>query len=178
MAETTQKVTPETPENAENANEAGDAAQTTDAAATTEGAKKEKGRVDFPIADVLTRDKEGNVVSAVNADGKLTAVPKPIKDGDGGKVLYAGYNTRKHNPLKKTDFADLQTYLRHQAFVARVKAAILVKSAVDKEAKADRIEQFGDEETRKKVAKMARMKDQLAELTKQLEDDGIDTSNI
>lgn len=146
------------------------------AEATTDEKKKESTRTDFPKDDALYRDKENNVVSAVNTDGLLIAVPKPIKEG--GKVIYAGFNTRKHNPLKKGDFADLPNFMLHQAFVARVRAAILLKSAEDKEAKAARMAKFGDEETRKKVQKMARMKEQLATLEAQLKEDGVDTTDI
>lgn len=161
MGETVNKVNP---------GGAGDAAKTEE--------KKDKAiKVDFPIKEAVYQDAEGNVVPAYNAEGKLIAVPKPVKD-ETGKVIYAGFNTRKHNPLKKTDFSGLHVYLRFQAFVARVKAAILVKSAVEKEKKADNIERFGDEETRKKVARIARMQETLAELTKQLEDDGIDITGI
>jgi len=167
MAETTNKVTPETEPTAEGQPTA---EQTTDE-------KKGSTRIDFPLNDALYRDKENNVVSAVNGDGLLIAVPKPIKD-ENGSVVYAGFNTRKHNPLKKGDFADLPNFMLHQAFVARVRAAILLKSAEDKEVKAARMAKFGDEETRKKVQKMARMKEQLAALEQQLKDDGVDTSDI
>ena len=143
----------------------------------TKDVKKESNRKDFPIKEALYKNEKGEVITAINGDGVLIAVPKPIKD-DEGKVVYAGFNTRKHNPLKKGDFSDDVVYLRHQAFISRVKAAILLKSAEDKEAKANRIAQFGDEATRKKVQKMARMKESLAALTQQLKDDGVDISLI
>jgi len=146
-------------------------------AATDEKKTTTSNRVDFPIKETTYRNDKKEIVSAVNGDGLLIAVPKPIKD-ENGKVIYAGFNTRKHNPLKKGDFADEVTYLRHLAFVSRVKAAILLKSAEDKEAKANQMAQYGDEETRKKVQKMARMKEQLATLTQQLQEDGVDTSQI
>jgi len=139
--------------------------------------EKEKGRVDFSIKDAKYRDKDGNVVTAVNGDGLLVAVPVPIKDAD-GKILYAGYNARKHLPLKKSEFASITEYLRYQAFVARIKAAILVKNAEEKEAKANRIEKFGDEATRKKAQRVAKMREQLAALENQLKSEGVNVDEI
>ena len=170
MAETSNKVTPE----AEPIDERQAVAEEQ---TETEEKKSTSNRIDFPIKDALYRNDEKEVVTAVNGDGVLIAVPKPIKD-DKGKVVYAGYNTRKHNPLKKGDFSDDVVYLLHQAFVSRVKAAILIKSAEDKEAKANRMAQFGDEQTRKKVQKVARIKEQLAALEAQLTNDGVDISQI
>ena len=180
MAETqSKKVTPEaeptaTPE------AAGETTGTTETTETTEEKKSTSSRVDFPIKDATYRNEKGEIVSAVNGDSLLIAVPKPIKEEKDGKttVIYAGFNTRKHNPLKKGDFADEVTFIRHGAFVSRVKAAILLKAAEDKELKANQMAQYGDEETRKKVQKMARMKEQLATLTSQLQADGVDTSQI
>ena len=164
MAETTVKVTPETPEGDQN----------------SDAKEKDKGKVDFVAKDAQYRQSTedgGAVVSAVNADGLLIAVPKPIKDAE-GKIVYAGFNVRKHNPLKKDAFVGLAEYLRFQAFVSRVRAAILIKGAEDKEKKAMHIAKFGDEETRKKVARMARMKEQLATLTAQLVEEGVDVSEL
>lgn len=143
-----------------------------------EGNEKEKGRIEFPIQGTRYRNAEGQIVTAVNSEGLLIAVPKPIKDDEGKKVLYTGFDVRKHLPLKKNDFASFATFMYYQAFIARCKAVILIKSAEEKEAKASRIEKFGDENTRKKVQKIARMRDQLAALEKQLEADGVDVSNL
>ncbi len=138
--------------------------------------EKEKGRVAFNIKDAMYRDKEGNVVTAVNGDGLLVAVPQPIKEDD--KVVYAGYSVRKHLPLKKSEFAALTGHIRYQAYVSRVKAAILVKNAIEKEKKADRIDQFGNEETRKKAAKVARMREQIAILEGDLTKEGVDITKL
>ena len=141
-------------------------------------AKKEKSkRIDFPIANALYTDADGKVVTAVNEDKVLIAIPIPIKDAE-GKVIYAGFNTRKHNPLKKTDFANLQTHLRYQAFTSKIKAAVLLKKAAELETKAVHCEKFGDEVTRKKVKRMATMRKQLDILEKQLKEDGIDLEGV
>lgn len=146
---------------------------------TTDTKKKSKKakRIDFPMDTAVYVDKDGNTVPAINEDKLLIAVPVPILDAD-GKVVYAGFNTRKHNGLKKTDFANLQTHTRYLAFISKIRAAVMLKKAADLEAKATRIEKFGDEATRKKVARMAAMKKQLAILTKQLEEDGIDLDGV
>lgn len=149
--------------------------------ATTTGgdakAKKETKKIEFPIADAMYTDKEGNVVSAVNADGFLIAVPKPIRDAD-KKVIYTGFNIRKHIPLKKAHFAGICELILFQAFVSRVKAAILLKGAEDKEKKAARIAKFGDDATRRKVNKLAKMKEMIEKLQKGLEEDGVDLSDL
>jgi len=141
-----------------------------------ENKKEEKGRKGFAIKDAKYRDAESKIVSAVNSDGLLIAIPKAIKDGE--KVVYAGYDVRKHLPLKKSDFASLGTYMRYQGFVARYKADVLIKIATEKETKANHIEKFGDEQTRRKVQKVARMREQLEALQKQLEAEGVDISGI
>ena len=145
--------------------------------ATTDTEEKKSKRIDFPMAEALYVDGAGNTITAINDDKLLIAVPIPIKDAD-GKVLYTGFNTRKHNPLKKTDFANLQTHLRYQGFINTIRAAVLLKKAEELETKANRIEKFGDEATRKKVARMAAMKKQLTVLAAQLEEDGIDLDGV
>lgn len=153
-------------------------ANKTDGKGNTKDTKEKKvKRIDFPMDTAVYVDADGKIVPAVNDDKLLVAVPIPIKD-EAGKVTYAGFNTRKHNPLKKTDFANLQTHLRYQGFINQIRAAVLLKKAAEMEDKAKRIEKFGDEATRKKVARMAAMKKQLAVLTAQLEEDGIDLEGV
>lgn len=137
---------------------------------------KEKGRHDFPLKDVKMLDETGKLVSAVNKDGLLVAVPKEIKDGE--VVKSPGYDFRIHKPLTKGNFADMATYLEFQGYVARQKANRLIALAEDRGLKADRLRKFGDEDTRKKAMKIARMREQLAQLEKQLTSEGIDVSTI
>jgi len=148
--------------------------------ANEETKEEKKGKVDFPIKEAMYRNAEDGVVTAVNGDGLLVAVPVPLKEGKGdeAKVIYTGYNIRKHLPLKKSDFACIHTYIRYQAYVARMKALALVKSAEEKEKKASRIEKFGDEATRKKATKVARLREQLAVLEKGLKDEGVDITDL
>lgn len=144
---------------------------------TSKDEKKEKGRVDFDVASAMYQNEKGEVVTAINEDGLLIAVPVPIKDAD-GKIVYAGFSTRKHLPLKKSVFAAISSHIRYQAYIARVKAAILIKGAQEKETKADRIEQYGDEATRRKVQKVARMREQLKVLEETLQEDGVDITKL
>lgn len=139
--------------------------------------EKPKGRIDFPMKSAMYRDKDGNVVTAINGESLLVAVPKTIMDGE-LKVVYAGYDSRKHKPLKKSNFASMATYLQYQGYIARLRAHRLVKIAEDKEKKASRLLKFGDEQTRKKAAKISKMRDQLAALEKQLTAEGIDVKDI
>ena len=136
-----------------------------------------KGRVDFVVKDAKYRNDKNEIVSAVNEDGLLIAVPKPLRD-EAGKVVYAGFDTRKYLPLKKGVFASIADYMRYQAFVARIRAAILIKGAVLKEKKADQIAKYGDNETRRKVAKVAKMREALKILEKQLKDEKVDITEI
>jgi len=143
---------------------------------TKEIPEKAKGRVDFPKKSAMYRDKDGNVITALNAEGLLLAVPATILDGE--KVVYSGFDPRKHNPLKKSDFVSMATFLQYQGYVARSRAARLIKVAETKEAAASRLLKFGDEQTRKKAAKIAKMRDQLKALEMQLMEEGIDVSDI
>jgi len=171
------KVTPEPTDS-----EAGDAENTPEENEETteeneETTEEKSGKIEFPVAEAVYKDENGKIVTALNADGLLIAVPKPIRDAE-GNVVYKGYNIRKHIPLKKSHFAGIVEYMLYQAFTARVRAAILVKGAEEKEKKAARIAKFGDDQTRKKVNKLAKMKEAIEKLQKQLEEDGIELDDI
>ena len=145
--------------------------------------KQENKKVDFPVADTLYEDADKNVVSAVNGEGLLIAVPRPIfgkPETEGGErtVVYAGWNSRKHAPLKKSHFATDVVYIYYQAFVARIKAAILVQSAELKEKRASRLKKFGNDKQRKDANKLIKMREAMKLLTMQLEADGVDLSEL
>lgn len=143
----------------------------------TEKKEKPKGRTNFNIAKAMYLDEEDNLVSAVNKDKLLIAVPKKVI-GDNDEVLYTGFDIRQNKPLVKGHFADIATYMDYQAFIAREKAARLITLAEEREKKAERIRKFGDEATRKKAMKIARMREQLATLEAQLTEEGIDVEEI
>ena len=146
---------------------------------TAKKEEKVKGRIDFPKKAAKYRDKDGNIVTAINAENLLIAVPRKIVDKDNGDVvLYAGFDSRKHLPLKKTDFASMAFYLQYQGYVARQRAQRLIKTAENKEAAATRLLKYKDEATRKKAAKRDRMRKELAALEKQLEDEGVAAENV
>lgn len=140
--------------------------------------EKIKGRIDFPKKAAMCRDKDGNVVTAINTEQLLIAVPKTIVDKDDEtKILYAGFDTRKHLPLKKADFASMAFYLQYQGYIARSRAQRLIATAENKEAAAARLLKYKDENTRKKAAKRDRMRKELAVLEKQLEQEGVATED-
>ena len=143
----------------------------------TETDEKKKGRIDFPIKGAKYVNADDALVSAVNKDGLLIGVPITVKDGE-GKVTYAGFDIRKHKGLGKAAFADIATYMRYQAFINRERAARLIALADEKDKKADRIEKFGDEATRKKAAKVARMRETLAAMEAQLVEEGVDIEDL
>ena len=123
--------------------------------------KKEKTkRMDFEIVKAICAAGK-----AVNTDGLLIAVP-------------TNYDPRKYKPLSKSVFAGIPTYLDYQAFMANYRAIQFTKIATDKTAKADLLRKFGDEDTRKKAQKLARLREQIEALQKQLKEEGIDTTNI
>lgn len=112
--------------------------------------KKKVKRIDFPIAE-----------------GKKLTEPVP-----------AGFDLKKHNPIKKAHFDKTSQYLRHRAFLNRQKAEVITAQAVEFETKADRMEKFGDEATVKKVKKIERLQGTLTNLTKELEAAGINIQDI
>lgn len=146
--------------------------------------KVKKGRVDFAIKEskgrvpVMKDGKptgETRITSIVNDDGKLTAVPVTIKDGD--TVIFEGYNPTMHKPLKKEHFADMPTFMLYQAFLLRFRGERMIEIAKKREDRAQHLLKFGDEATRKKAQKYARMKDQMEKLKAQLKAEGIPTDD-
>jgi hypothetical protein len=138
--------------------------------------KEPKGRIEFPRKTAQYVNSAGALDSAINTEDLLIAVPaKIVKDG---KTVYAGFDLRKHKPLKKSDFASMALFMQFQGYVAMLKAEFYIKIAEDRKAKADRLLKFGDEATRKKAAKIARMREQLKALTDQLAEEGIDVTDI
>lgn len=146
---------------------------------STEKEKKrsKSKRVAFPLDTAMYSNINGELVSAVNSEGLLITVPVSIIQAD-GTVRYEGYDPRKHLPLKKNNFTDIATFIKYQAYLLKIRGNNLLKLAADKEAKADRIAKFGDEQTRRKVQKIARMREQLEALQKQLQEEGIKIDDI
>ena len=58
----------------------------------------------------------GQIFSAVNQKGKLTAVPRDIVDIT-GKVIYAGIHTDLHIPLRHRDFAGYHIFCEYRALM-------------------------------------------------------------
>ncbi|KKN75668.1 hypothetical protein LCGC14_0377700 [marine sediment metagenome] len=149
--------------------------------------KKDNGKIKFPIADALYRNKDGDVVTAaVKVDDaiKLVAVPKPVFDGDkvnehGNRiVLYTGWNHRKHDPLKKDDFVDEVDYVLYQAFTFRIRAAVLIEKATTSEKRARHLKKFGNDKQRKEANRLLKMRETLRLYEKTLRDQGIDIDGL
>ena len=115
---------------------------------------KKKGRVAFDVKTAKVDDK-----------GLLTAVPE-------------NFDPKKHKGLKKKQFADVATHMDYLSAMAKFNSERLAAKAVDLTARAERIRKFGDEGTRKKVAKVERMKKQMAALKAELEEQGIDVDAL
>lgn len=182
MATDVERVTGDGGEQPEHAEETAQT-QTEGASEGSDGKKGRKStKEDFVVADAKHLNAEGALVSAINGDGLLIAVPGPVKSGKKGdenrEVLYAGWNIRKHVPLKKSHFADEVTYILYTAFVCKVKAAVLFASAEQKEARARNLQKFGNEKQRKDANKLIKMRAAMKLLTKQLKDDGVDISGL
>ncbi len=198
-AETQDSAQNETQDGAEQGSaDQGTAEQGTTDQGTTDPKKKDNGKVNFPIADAQYRNAEGAVVTAATTEkvtaedgsssdvAKLLAVPRPIFDEAGevdettGKkpVLYAGWNHRKHNPLKKDDFVNEAEFINYQAFTFRIKAAVFMEKAKVAEKRAARLKKFGNEKQRKDVNKALKMREALAKYTKMLEAQGISLDDL
>jgi len=119
-------------------------------------AKKE--RKQKPILDI------SEFSDIVNEDGLFTAVPE--------------YEIAKFRPLTKSDFASTDVFLDYRATILEFKSKTLAESAQNMRTKADRLRKFGDEDTRKKVEKAARLRKQFAALSATLADDGIDINEL
>lgn len=143
---------------------------------TTDDDKK-NSKIAFPLADAVYKDDSGEIVTALNAEGKLIAVPKPIRDAE-GKVVYAGWNVKKHEPLKKEVFVGVVEFLEYQAFVSRVKAAHLIKAAEAKEIKAKNLRKFGNDSQRRKAAQLLKMREAIQNLEEQLKAEGVEVDSL
>lgn len=146
---------------------------------TEKAPKAKKTRAEFPIKTAKTIDAEGNIVNAVDDKGKLTAVPITIPgESPDDKPKFAGFDSSKHKPLKKTDFASEDVFLDFRALINREKADKLIEQADSFTEKANKIRKFGDTKTRKKATKLEKMRKQMAELEKELVSEGFDLEDL
>lgn len=150
-----------------------------------------KGRTvfDFSTATNETGESVGegeNAIapgaSVVNDDGLLLAVPSIIKTDtdDKGKVTekFVGWNPKAHKPLVRKDFASDDIFLDFRVWCLDLDIKKKTKNRDSLAKRADRLRKFGDEKTRKKAAKLARMREQMAALEAELESDGVDVSDV
>jgi len=85
-----------------------------------------------------------------------------------------GFNFKKNKPLTKKDFADTAAFLEYRAEALKARAAGFVESAKKLTEKVEMLRKYGDDETRKKAEKLSKLREQMALLEKELEDQGID----
>jgi len=138
-------------------------------AATKSEEKQEKGRKVFSSKNAV--DAEGT--SILDEAGKLTAVPVQVKN-EGGEVTYDGFHYRKHKPLTKADFAGTDVYMDYRAFSLRQRIDAMVVLATKYTTQATNLRKFGDEKTRKAVARVHKLREQMAALEAELAADGVD----
>lgn len=121
------------------------------------GTKSDAGKK--PVKEKKTRQAYTPTVddpSWVNEDGLLTALPED-------------YDPRAHLPLKRKDFADEALYYEWLAGVYEVRAKKLRQKAVD-------FKKMGSVRDRGKAKRLLNMQKRMAELRKQLEDEGVDVA--
>jgi hypothetical protein len=118
----------------------------------------------------------------LNEDGLLTAVPstRTVETNDKGKEVekFDGWSPKDHKPLKRGDFATDDVFLDFRVFVLDHQLWQKQESRDSLAKRADRLRQFGDEKTRKKAAKLSRMREQMAALEAELSEEGIDVDEI
>lgn len=120
--------------------------------------KKDKkgGRKIFDIAS-FTGKKDAN--------GKLMEIPST-------------WNPKEFKPLSRKEFASDDVFLDFRAQDLELKIERVVKLAKDLRVRASNLRKFGDEKTRKKAAKLQRMREQMAALEKELESEGVTAEDI
>ena len=116
------------------------------------------------MADVETKEKEGKAIfegGVKDGEGKYTEAPSE-------------FNFSKFKPLKKSEFLGAEVYLDHQGNICQAKAEIFQRKADKGKKQAERLRALGDPETRKRAAKLQKMRESLATLEAQLIEDGVD----
>lgn len=149
-----------------------DPTTTTTKSGQVEEDEKVSKKSDFSIESAKFVNSAGEVVPAYDDKGRLTAVPVAILN-DEGDTIYEGYSRSSHNPLKKSDFANEYTFMEFRAWQSELQASNLIERAGKLRERATMLRKFGDENTRKKALKRARLREQLMALEAELEGEGI-----
>jgi hypothetical protein len=117
--------------------------------------------------------------AAPEKEKKVKRIDFPIEKGVKLTVpMPEGFNLEKHNRIKKVNFEKGGIYLQHCAAINRIQIERLTAQAKDWDSKADRMLRLGDDKTAKKVKKIERLQGTLANLKKELEESGVDISEI
>jgi hypothetical protein len=94
-----------------------------------------------------------------NDDGQLISVP-------------TDWNAAEHKRLSKKDFGDVALWLDFEAMLIDRRVEMLQKAAENKRDKATKLRQFGDEATRKKIARVEKLKEAQAKILAELAEGG------
>ena len=118
----------------------------------------------------------GTKDEAAGKKTKVTRIAYPgLVDADGEPQKLAAvptdFDSSKHKPLKRTDFADEGLFLEMKAEQLELKAAKYRKEAVT-------IRELGSTEDRRKAKKLLQMQERMSELMQSLRDQGIDPDKI
>ncbi len=105
---------------------------------------------------------------------KAFVVPK----GGFTSGIIEGFDFRKNCPLTRKDFADTASFLEYRGEALTHRAASFTELAAKMAAKVANIRKYGDEETRKKAEKLARLREQMAALEAELGEAGIDVDEV
>lgn len=117
------------------------------------------------MADETEKKGKDVFTGGVKVEGKHTEAP-------------TDFNFEEFKPIPKADFVSEEIFLDHQANICHAKAEIFMLKAEKCTKQAAKLREYGDPETRKKVMKLSKMREQLAALQKALEDDDVDLSLI
>ena len=122
-----------------------------------ENKKEREKKVKTDFMTVVSKD-------ALNEAGLLTRVP----------TIGDEYIPRDMDRLARENFASEDLWLEHQANVFQIRGEGMIARAKRLRAEAENSRKFGDPESRKKLKRAAKLRDQLAILMAQLKSEGIE----
>lgn len=165
------------------------AAPTTAPAKVVGGAAPAPAPAPAPAAATETVKKGGpigvqrvdfDLTTAVNDKGE--SVAKTDGEGDDAATVLTGvpanWNMNKHKPLTKENFDGEVNFLLFKASVADQWAKRYLESAAKYREAAERSAKYGDEDTRKKAAKLDKMRREYLALQAELAAEGIESKPL
>jgi hypothetical protein len=107
---------------------------------------------------------------------KVVRVPVIAERDKNGKFLSGNlpqWDVRKNLPLGKKDFVDSASFFEFRSMVTRRSAQKFLDAADKIDARVAAFRKYGDDSTRKKAEKLARMQAACAALEKELGDEAV-----